>query len=737
MKINRKLRHSIAKLSIALLLFSHITPILADTIEGLATQTQDAETEVVIDEPEEVVIEEEIIPIESEIIEEVPTVPVPSEGVPVTPESESGSSSTENGTSTSTESTTESTTDFSTDNSTTEPSRESTQESSTSTSDVSTRPEESTTVSSSETSQESTIASSSESSQESTSSTSTQNTQETTSNSSQPEEQPSKKPMPDRPAVQQPEMTPEIQNPTTPLVVFPGISRPLDPILSAQSFVASDLNGFELPLLNTYQDQREAAIVAAALTYLNAPYEKGGKGPDSFDNLNFPRYIYQQIFSLDLSEDFTSVTQVGNKVTVEQTKPGDLLVWEKEQKIGIYLGQNKFMMADDTLLNEQEKEKKLTKEESTEIPGIRIFTLHPEGEGEKGNEDQDLLTRYDFIDSPDYGVGKKAEWRLSAYGSKELSLYPASFNFQENPATNAFIDSIGESARELGLQYDIFASVLVAQAILESGSGSSGLSIAPYYNLFGIKGSLGGSSVVLPTKEDNGHGELYEITSAFRVYPSYRESLEDYVHLIRSGISGNDHFYKGTWRSTAKNYLKATAELTGKYATDTFYYNKLNSLITTYNLTRFDEPRLEVGGAMMNLAEIPAAYRNKVRFPEYNGQNYNTSGSYGSDQCTWYVYNRVNQLGGKVGDFMGNGADWRDTGVREGYQTSDVPKAGYVISFKQGVAGYHPLYGHVAFVEAVGEDGILISEGDASYLSYRIIPNEIALSSGVGYVAPK
>ena len=53
------------------------------------------------------------------------------------------------------------------------------------------------------------------------------------------------------------------------------------------------------------------------------------------------------------------------------------------------------------------------------------------------------------------------------------------------------------------------------------------------------------------------------------------------------------------------------------------------------------------------------------------------------------------------------------------------------------MAGYHPLYGHVVFVEAVGDEGVLISEGDASYVNYRIIPNEIALSSGVGYVAPK
>ena len=32
---------------------------------------------------------------------------------------------------------------------------------------------------------------------------------------------------------------------------------------------------------------------------------------------------------------------------------------------------------------------------------------------------------------------------------------------------------IGETARELGEKYDVFASVMIAQAILESGSGES------------------------------------------------------------------------------------------------------------------------------------------------------------------------------------------------------------------------------------------------------------------------
>ena len=41
---------------------------------------------------------------------------------------------------------------------------------------------------------------------------------------------------------------------------------------------------------------------------------------------------------------------------------------------------------------------------------------------------------------------------------------------------------------------------MIAQAILESGSGESQLAKEPYYNLFGVKGSFQGNSVSFSTK---------------------------------------------------------------------------------------------------------------------------------------------------------------------------------------------------------------------------------------------
>nr|MDK8213719.1 N-acetylmuramoyl-L-alanine amidase [Enterococcus faecalis] len=101
------------------------------------------------------------------------------------------------------------------------------------------------------------------------------------------------------------------------------------------------------------------------------------------------------------------------------------------------------------------------------------------------------------------------------------------------------------------------------------------------------KGSFQGNSVSFSTKEADQRGQLYTISAGFRDYGGYNDSLQDYVQLLRQGIDGNQDFYKPAWRSEAKNYLQATRFLTGKYATDKQYDNKLNSLIAVYNLTQF------------------------------------------------------------------------------------------------------------------------------------------------------
>lgn len=149
--------------------------------------------------------------------------------------------------------------------------------------------------------------------------------------------------------------------------------------------------------------------------------------------------------------------------------------------------------------------------------------------------------------------------------------------------THKFIETIAPIAVELSEAHDLYPSVTIAQAVLESQSGTSGLSSAPSYNLFGVKGNYKGNSITLPTHEDDGQGNHYVVNAEFRSYPSWRASLEDYAAILEQPM------YYGVKESRTSSYKEATVFLTGKYATDTLYYAKLNNLIEAYNLTKYDK----------------------------------------------------------------------------------------------------------------------------------------------------
>ena len=154
-----------------------------------------------------------------------------------------------------------------------------------------------------------------------------------------------------------------------------------------------------------------------------------------------------------------------------------------------------------------------------------------------------------------------------------------------NLTTEQFISQIGEQARELCQENDLYASVMIAQAVVESASGSSGLSCEPYNNLFGIKGAYEGKSVRMKTQEDDGKGNLETIVAEFRRYPSLTESLKDYVGLLTG-----DSLYAPVKKSNTSTYEDACDYLQGHYATSTTYSRTLKAYIDTYDLTQFDVP---------------------------------------------------------------------------------------------------------------------------------------------------
>lgn len=161
----------------------------------------------------------------------------------------------------------------------------------------------------------------------------------------------------------------------------------------------------------------------------------------------------------------------------------------------------------------------------------------------------------------------------------------------ERLSPSDFLKNITGYAKDIAAKNDLYASVMIAQAALESAWGNSTLAQSPNYNLFGIKGEYNGNSVHVETQEDDGSGNYYTITDDFRKYDDYDQSLEDYASLLTGDDDPSNwryEFYSGTRVSNTSTYQDATAYLTGRYATDTSYASKLNRIIEQYGLTQYD-----------------------------------------------------------------------------------------------------------------------------------------------------
>ncbi|MGK4108579.1 LysM peptidoglycan-binding domain-containing protein [Enterococcus cecorum] len=166
-----------------------------------------------------------------------------------------------------------------------------------------------------------------------------------------------------------------------------------------------------------------------------------------------------------------------------------------------------------------------------------------------------------------------------------------------------FINQIAPHAQSVANANDLYASVMMAQAILESAWGQSTLAQAPNYNLFGIKGSYNGQTVYMNTLEFL-NGQWVTKNEPFRRYPSFAESFMDNARTLRTvSFQSGVYYYAGAWKSNTTSYRDATAWLTGRYATDPNYATSLNRIIETYGLTRYDTasngtPSTVIGGGI-------------------------------------------------------------------------------------------------------------------------------------------
>lgn len=142
-----------------------------------------------------------------------------------------------------------------------------------------------------------------------------------------------------------------------------------------------------------------------------------------------------------------------------------------------------------------------------------------------------------------------------------------------------FIAFFGPLARKFGQRYDLYPSVMIAQAILESSWGQSAL-YRKYHNPMGVKGG----GVCMPTLEQAGK-QMCAVCANFQVYNGIEAALDNYGKIMQAPL------YRRCHRSQSQNYQEATRHLKGTYATDANYDQKLNLLIKHYHLDHFDQEK--------------------------------------------------------------------------------------------------------------------------------------------------
>jgi flagellum-specific peptidoglycan hydrolase FlgJ len=146
----------------------------------------------------------------------------------------------------------------------------------------------------------------------------------------------------------------------------------------------------------------------------------------------------------------------------------------------------------------------------------------------------------------------------------------------------AFILSIADQCKEDMKNHSIYASVKLAQAILESAWGTSQLAVKAN-NIYGIKGSGPAGSIMINTREYDQRDGWTTVEVMFKKYNNFNESVRDHTQFLLGKERYSEVF-------EAESFQEACRELQhAGYATDPQYADKLIGVIEENDLHTFDQ----------------------------------------------------------------------------------------------------------------------------------------------------
>jgi len=148
-----------------------------------------------------------------------------------------------------------------------------------------------------------------------------------------------------------------------------------------------------------------------------------------------------------------------------------------------------------------------------------------------------------------------------------------------NPIIQKFITMMVPVAQKVQATWRVPTSVCIAQAALETGWGRSIVG----NNYFGIKASTAGiPAVSAPTMEFE-NGKWISVIASFSRYDSLSQCADAYGKFLN-----DNERYAPCFQFCDEPLLFTEALQKAGYATDPSYAEKLNAIITTYNLLNYE-----------------------------------------------------------------------------------------------------------------------------------------------------
>lgn len=136
--------------------------------------------------------------------------------------------------------------------------------------------------------------------------------------------------------------------------------------------------------------------------------------------------------------------------------------------------------------------------------------------------------------------------------------------------------------------------------------------------------------------------------------------------------------------------------------------------VTGYNIVPTSAPTTTTHDSYHSPVNTPVSYQHVTTANQGN--------RYSFGNCTYYAFDRRQQLGRSIGSYWGNANNWAYSAKNAGLTVDNRPEVGAIF---QTTAGY---YGHVGVVEHVNQDGsVYVSEmnwnGHYNHVTNRTITN--------------